>query len=61
MTKADLVAYLLADTPPRDRVLISAGVEAAVEDLFARRGNPRSIMAPLAVNLARVRELKAAT
>lgn len=54
MTQADLVEHLLEPVTDRlEREALRSKLEQAVDEIFAARGRPRSIITPLAINLVK--------
>jgi hypothetical protein len=54
MTQADLVDHLLEPISDRlEREAMRPKLEQTVEEIFAARGRPRSIITPLAINLVK--------
>lgn len=52
MTKADVKAFILdgeANLDRDERTALEPVVEQLVEDIFATRGNPRTMMAPMVI------------
>lgn len=59
MTKADLVAWILAEAEEHrgltkdERELVQPMMETLVDELFASRANPRTIITPQAITLVK--------